>query len=128
MSYYHDNDDYNTVDFNDESSDFSGYNKQQYLEVNPLHVELKRGSNKIQVYASKQVGTNIVNALTGRTYSGMKVGNICENDFYKVMISTGESVRVINTNIHYQLKTPLTLFYENKDDFYNQFMLDLPEE
>jgi len=97
--------------------------------VNPNFVELKRGANFIRVHGSGQIGNRAINAITGRPYD-IKIGSRDEDNLYKVMVCTGEKVRIVQlpTPTYYQLKTPLTLFFDCRADFLDTFYLPRDEE
>jgi hypothetical protein len=122
MSYYHDDDDLYTNNSFCEEND----TKPEFI-TNPNYLELKRSSNSIRVFASKGIGTNIIDAITGRAYDS-RVGSKNEENFYKVMICTGEQVKIVGNNYQYQLKTPLTLFYRYPCEFKEHFLITEEEK
>uniref|UniRef100_A0A6C0KXN6 Uncharacterized protein n=1 Tax=viral metagenome TaxID=1070528 RepID=A0A6C0KXN6_9ZZZZ len=71
----------------------------------------------VDVYASGPAGFTIRNALNGEAYSGYIVGTKSEDQFYSVIIATGETG-----------KEPATLFYDNPEQYEKHMFQEISQK
>jgi hypothetical protein len=67
------------------------------------YVSDKKGSVKIELYGSYDIGSTIRNAITGVRYKDMIVGSSAEDQFFKVKMFNGNK--------------GVTLFYDSPEDY-----------